>query len=112
MNRKLTCILCPRGCALEVGENLAVFGNFCPRGEKYAVDECTNPVRTVTATVRISNRKDTMLSVKTENPVPKGKMMEVMALLRTLSVPAPVAIGTVIAADVLGTNIIATGRVD
>ena len=112
MNKKLTCILCPRGCALDVTENLTVSGNFCPRGEKYAIAECTNPVRTVTATVRVSNRQDTMLPVKTESPVPKEKMMEVMALLRTISVTAPVTIGTVIAADVLGTNIIATGKVD
>lgn len=112
MNKKLTCILCPRGCALEVTEKLAVSGNSCPRGEKYAIDECTNPVRTVTATVRVGNRKDTMLPVKTEKPIPKEKMLEVMALLRQLSVAAPVTIGTVIAADVLGTNIIATGKVE
>lgn len=112
MNKKLTCILCPRGCALDVTENLTVSGNFCPRGEKYAIDECTNPVRTVTATVRVNNRKDTMLCVKTEAPIPKGKMMEVMALLRSISVSAPVAIGTVIIPDILGTNIIATGKVD
>ena len=84
MNKKLTCILW----------------------------ECTNPVRTVTATVRVCNREDTMLPVKTENPIPKGKMLEVMAHLRSISVPAPIGIGTVIAADVLGTNIIATGKVD
>ena len=35
-----------------------------------------------------------------------------MQLLRSISVTAPVAIGTVIAADVLGTNIIATGKVE
>lgn len=112
MSRKLTCILCPRGCTLEVTEELTVSGNACPRGGQYAVNECTNPVRTVTATVRVKNRVDMMLPVKTVTPVPKGKMREVMALLRRTSVTAPVAIGTVILPDVLGTDIIATGKVD
>ena len=60
----------------EVG-GLQVVGNSCPKGQEYAVNECTNPVRTVTSTVRVSNREDTMVSVKTAAPVPKEKMMEV-----------------------------------
>ena len=112
MKKQLTCILCPRGCPLTITEELAVTGNSCPRGEKYAIEESTNPVRTVTATVRVANRKDTMLSVKTEAPVPKEKMMDVMALLRSMTVTAPISIGEVIIADILGTKIIATQKVD
>ena len=112
MKKQLTCILCPRGCPLTITEDLTVTGNSCPRGEKYAIEESTNPVRTVTATVRVANRKDTMLSVKTEAPVPKGKMMDVMAHLRSMTVTAPIAIGEVIVADILGTKIIATQKVD
>lgn len=112
MKKTLTCILCPRGCALSVDENLAVSGNSCPRGEKYAVQECTRPVRTVTATVRVANRENTMLSVKTEAPVPKEHMMDVMAALRSMTVSAPIAMGTVVLGDILGTKIIATGKVD
>lgn len=110
--KTLTCILCPRGCSLSVSDTLTVTGNACPHGEKYAIAECTNPVRTVTATVRVDNRADTMLSVKTEAPVPKGKMMDVMAALRGMTVSAPVAIGAVIIPDILGTKIIATQKVD
>lgn len=112
MKRTLTCILCPRGCTLSVSEDLAVTGNACPRGEKYAIEECTHPVRTVTATVRVSNRTNTMLSVKTQAPVPKESMMNVMAHLRSMTVTAPIAMGTVIISNILGTNIIATQKVD
>ena len=112
MKKQLTCILCPRGCSLTVTGELSVTGNACPRGEKYAIEESTNPVRTVTATVRVANRKDTMLSVKTETPVPKEKMMDVMALLRSMTVTAPISIGAVIVEDILGTKIIATQKVD
>ena len=115
MERKITCILCPRGCAMTVTGDLGslqVSGNTCPKGAEYAIAECTNPVRTVTSTVRVNNRKDTMVSVKTAAPVLKGKMMDVMAALRSITVSAPVKIGDVILTDVFGTDIIVTKAVD
>ena len=115
MERKLICIICPRGCALTVKEEnfqLSVDGYGCTRGKEYAINECTNPVRTVTSTVRVANRHDTMVSVKTAAPVPKNKMMEVMARLRSTCVDAPVAIGDVILEDVFGTTVIATKDID
>ncbi len=114
MERKLTCIICPRGCALTavMGENgVAVTGHTCPKGETYAVNECTDPVRTVTATVRAANRTDTMVSVKTDRPVPKERMMDVMARLRQIAVNAPVAIGDVVLTDVFGANVVVTKAV-
>ena len=115
MKKDMICIICPRGCAMTVkGEpgNLTVTGNTCPKGEEYAINECINPVRTVTSTVRVANRKDTMVSVKTAAPVPKGKMMDVMALLRKTEVNAPVAIGDVVLTDVFGTEVIITKAID
>lgn len=115
MERNITCIICPRGCAMTVKEEagkLVVTGNTCPKGEEYAINECVNPVRTVTSTVRVANRKDTMVSVKTAAPVPKGKMMDVMALLRKTEVQAPVAIGDVVLTDVFGTTVIITKAID
>ena len=115
MERNMTCILCPRGCAMTVrGEvgGLQVVGNSCPKGQEYAINECTNPVRTVTSTVRVSNREDTMVSVKTAAPVPKEKMMEVMAQLRSITVSAPVKIGDVVFTGVFGTDIIVTKEID
>ena len=92
MTKDMTCIICPRGCALKVeieNENITVSGNSCPKGKQYAIDECTNPTRTVTSSVRVENLEDTMLSVKTENPVSKDKIFEVMRLIRAKSVCAP-----------------------
>ena len=114
MTRNITCIICPRGCAMTAeitAAGVTVTGHTCARGEEYAVAECTNPVRTVTATVRVSNRTDTMVSVKTAAPVPKGKMAEVMARLRQITVQAPIAMGDVILSDVFGTQIIATREI-
>lgn len=111
MNRKVTCIICPRGCAMTVtGEPsaLRVTGNTCPNGEKYAVSEVTNPVRTVTSTVAVSNRENTVVSVKTAAPVPKEAMMEIIAALRRRTVNAPISIGDVILPDIFGTQVVAT----
>lgn len=115
MERKLVCIICPRGCALTADmtdTGVTVTGNACPKGAEYAINECTNPVRTVTATVRVANRYNTMVSVKTAAPVPKGKMMEVMAALRKTQVEAPVAIGDVVIKDICGTSIVITKAVN
>ena len=115
MNRNITCIICPRGCALTVtgsGDALSVTGHACPRGEKYAIDECTNPVRTITSVVRVNNREDCMVSVKTKQPVPKAEIFSIMKLIHSASVAAPVKIGDAIIDNVCGTQIIATKNID
>ena len=111
MERKMICIICPRGCSLTAdvtADGVTVTGNACPKGAEYAVNECTNPVRTVTATVRVANRENTMVSVKTETPVAKGRMLEVMEMLRSISVNAPLAIGDEVLPDVCGSRIVVT----
>ncbi len=113
--RNITCIICPRGCGLEVEETaqgLKVVGNVCPRGEKYAIEECTHPVRTVTSFIRVDNRKDTMVSVKTSAPIPKESVFEAMKMIRSAKVSAPISIGDVLLADVFGASIIATKNID
>lgn len=115
MKRDMICIICPRGCSLtaEITDgNVTVTGNACPKGMEYATNECTNPVRTVTATVRVSNRYNCMASVKTSAPVAKDKMMDVMAALRGAQILAPVKIGDVILHDICGADIIVTKDVD
>ncbi len=114
MKRTITCIVCPRGCTMTAeisGENITVSGNACPRGEKHAVGECTNPVRSLTSIVRVGNREDTMVSVKSAAPIPKGKMFEIMDLIHRTAVEAPVHIGDVIIPDLFGTAIVATKEV-
>lgn len=115
MKRELTCIICPRGCALTVescADGYKVTGNSCSKGEKYAIDECTHPVRTVTSIVRVSNREDTMVSVKTSAPIPKENIMDVMGIVRRITVEAPVKIGQVLKDDVFGAQIIVTKDIE
>ena len=114
MKRVITCIVCPRGCTMAAdiqGETITVTGNSCPRGEKHAIGECTNPVRSLTSVIRISNREDTMVSVKSAAPIPKGKMFEIMERIHGTSVEAPVKIGDVLIPNLCGTDIIATTEI-
>ena len=111
MKRELICIICPRGCSMtaEVTDGkVIVSGNACKRGEEYAIAEMTAPKRTVTSIVRVSNREDTMVSVKTKDPIPKENIFDVMEKIRAAKVEAPVSIGDIIIDDIFGTCIIAT----
>lgn len=112
--KNLTCIICPRGCHLEIDDNFEVTGNFCPRGAKYAKEEITCPKRTITSIVRVKNRENTMVSVKTTQPVPKELMFEVLEEIKKIKVSAPVRIGDIVIKNILDTNsdIIITKNID
>ncbi len=113
--RRLTCIVCPKGCDLRVvladdGSITEISGYTCPRGKDYACSECTFPVRTVTSTVRCKDGE--MVSVKTSSPIPKEKMLEVMREINSATAENDVKIGDIIIKNVLGTgaDIVATSN--
>ncbi len=117
--RQLICIGCPLGCQMEAeqnedGEIVSIKGNTCPRGDAYARKELTCPTRIVTSTVRVEGGMRHMVSVKTKEDVPKGKIFDCMGEIRKLAVAAPVAVGDVILPDIAGTGValVATGNVD
>ena len=117
MDKVITCINCPVGCRMTVtlsddGSFVSVTGNTCPRGSKYAVQECTCPTRTVTAVIPV-NGISLPLSVKTSVPVPKNRIREIMEALGKIRVNPPVQIGDILAADLLGTgaDIVATRNI-
>ena len=88
----------------ESGEVVSVEGNTCPRGSKYARQECTLPLRVVTAVIPAEN-SEIPLSVKTAEPVPKHLIPSVMESLKQVSVSVPVRMGQVILPNVCGTGI-------
>lgn len=115
---KVTCVICPVGCEIEVDHEkvddahkiLDVRNNKCPRGFKYASAEVVNPERVLTSTVSLIGGETARLSVKSEMPVPKSSLFDCMKQIRKTSVVSPVKIGDVIIENVAGTgvNIIAT----
>ena len=115
--KNLICINCPLGCMLTVvmdGKKIvSVAGNTCRRGDTYARKELTNPTRIVTSTVRVLGGSESMVSVKTKEDIPKGKVLECVRALKDVVLPAPVKIGDVILEDAAGTgvSIVATKNV-
>ena len=115
---ELTCIRCPLGCRIAVekdgeGGELKISGNQCRRGEEYAREEVTCPRRIVTCLLSIDHAQEP-LSVKTDGGVPKEKVFEVLKEIKSVRLTAPVAIGTVILTNVLGTgvNVVATKTIE
>lgn len=104
--KELICIVCPRGCHLQVDEqnDYTVTGNGCPRGAAYGKTELTNPTRVLTSTVRIAGAAHRRLPVKTSTAIPKGLLFQAMEQVNGLQVQAPVALGQVLIADLLGTG--------
>ena len=109
---ELICIVCPKGCHLTVDESrdYAVSGHSCPRGEAYGKAELTHPTRTVTSTVRLAHGAHPRCPVKTDRPVPKALVPEVMRALDGVTLTAPVRIGQVVIEHICGTdaNVVAT----
>lgn len=105
------------GCSIAVemdgNEVVSVTGNTCKRGDVYARKEVTNPTRIVTSTVRVIGGKEDMVSVKTKEDIPKGKIFDCIKALKNVEVEAPVQIGDVIVPDAAGTgvDIVATKNV-
>ncbi|MEA1871106.1 MAG: DUF1667 domain-containing protein [Candidatus Bipolaricaulota bacterium] len=117
MEKKLICVSCPVGCEISVkteGDRVVeITGNRCPRGEIYARQETIAPMRVLPTSVKVHNGEWPLVSVKTDRPVPKDLIAEIMELVRTLSVEAPVNIGQIIAEDLLDTdaNLVATRNI-
>ena len=104
-----TCICCPLGCRIEValdenGQVSEVSGYTCKRGADYAAQEAVAPERMVTAVLCVSGCLEPV-SVKTQRPVPKAAMKDVLAAVAALRLDAPVAAGDVLIEDVCGTGV-------
>ncbi len=102
----MICIVCPMGCPLTVektADGFTVSGNTCPRGEKYAIAECTAPTRTLTSIVPVEGAD--MVSVKSAAPLPKEKIFDCVRVLSGITLKAPVRIGDVVVENILGTGV-------
>ena len=114
MEHQITCINCPVGCRMTVtvedGKVTKVAGNTCKRGDSYARTEITNPMRSLTTSVKVCGGVHPVVPVKSSGPVPKGKMFDCMEAINAACVKAPVKIGDIVIKDILGlgVDIIAT----
>ncbi len=110
----LTCVECPMGCAITVeknGDEIKVSGNNCPRGKAYAEAEITCPMRVLTTSVRCTDGR--VLPVKTDAPIKKSEMMDIMKTINAFVCPLPAKIGDILIANVSdGANVVATDNLE
>jgi CxxC motif-containing protein len=105
---KMICIVCPKGCSLEVtldGQTVVTIKPGCKRGHEYVRRELVDPRRMVATTVRVRGGLHPLLPVATAAPFPKPRLIELMDALREIEVEAPVAMGYPVLPDALGTGI-------
>lgn len=111
---ELTCVECPVGCRIEVTENdgkvVSVVGNSCPRGKAYAENEVVCPKRFVTSTVKTTDGR--MLPVKTDRPIRKTEIFEVMKKINSFTAAPPVKIGEILIENIdEDANLVSTGEI-
>lgn len=112
---RLNCTTCPSECLLTVEverdadgavvEVRSVTGNSCPRGDKFAHQELTCPMRVLTTTVAISGSDEVLLPVRTAEAIPLALHAQAMDLNRGLVVDAPIRMGDTVLKDLLNTGI-------
>ena len=105
---ELVCIVCPRGCALQVereGDTFRVTGNSCKRGEAFAISEQTAPMRTLCTTVRTAFPGVPVLPVRVSAEIPKEKIFPVMEAINAVTLETPVSMGGAILENVLGLGV-------
>lgn len=103
--KEMICIVCPRGCRLRVDEvTLEVKGNSCPKGAEYGKTEIIAPMRTVTGSVAIEGGIYPRLAVRTDRPIPKEKIFDIMEVLHSFTVKSPVKRGQILIENAAGTD--------
>jgi CxxC motif-containing protein len=106
---EIICVTCPQGCVLKVKHEgdqvLDVLETGCKRGREYALGELQDPRRMVASTVRVTGGLHPLVPVYTRSAFPKPLISQLAKVLRQVEVTAPVKIGQVLLADVLGTGI-------
>ena len=119
--KEFICIVCPNGCLLEAEIEDSngplvrnITGQLCDRGPAWAEQELINPMRTIAGNIAVIEGNFPLVSVKTDSPVPLGKILDVVKEIRHKKIHPPVRIGDILIKNVAGTssNIVATRNVD
>ena len=109
----VTCISCPLGCSVEVtrkGDDFELAGNRCKKGEEYVRQELTNPMRSITTTVKTTFSDFPRLAVKTDGEVPLKEIYLYMAEINAIEVTERLKPGDLVKAKLRDSdvNLVAT----
>lgn len=115
MIKTITCTECPHGCQItaeyENDKIQNVYGFSCERGKKYAENEVICPRRVLTTTMRTGD--GSVVPVKTDKPVKKTELFDVMSIINKSTAKLPVCIGDILIENVTeDVNVVATDYKD
>ena len=112
---QFNCTTCPSECLLTVEVDRdsndalmgvrSVTGNSCPRGDTFAHQELTCPMRVLTTTVAVSGSDEALLPVRTAEAIPLELHAQAIDLIRGVVVDAPIRMGDVVLKNLLDTSI-------
>ncbi|MDR0708172.1 MAG: DUF1667 domain-containing protein [Treponema sp.] len=116
MKKDIVCFMCPNSCVLSISGDEAkpqIENNRCYRGADFALKELRDPERTLTSTMRTRNGVLPLVSVRSDKPVKKAELREIIIQLDAVTIDAPVARGQVLmeSVGINKVNIIATRSV-
>ncbi|MBQ2049256.1 MAG: FAD-dependent oxidoreductase, partial [Spirochaetales bacterium] len=91
----VTCTVCPNGCQVRWDEKTGTFsGNRCMRGSRFAMQERTSPMRTVTTTVKTEGGK--LVPVRTDGKIGRDSVRGLVEKLRDVRLQGPHSAGDVV----------------
>ena len=95
------------------GDELVVTGNTCKRGKEFAINEMTDPRRTVCTTVRTSFPSVPVLPVRVSGAIPKNKIFDLMHEVNRITVSKRIGREEVVVPNILdlGVDLIATSNI-
>lgn len=105
---RMTCLLCPAGCEMDVIEEegrLRVEGHECDKGAAFAESEIRHPMRNLATSVPLQGTEAGMVSVRLSGPVPRDRIFPILEAIAGLRPDPPVRRGQVLISDVLGTGV-------
>lgn len=80
----VTCTVCPNGCQVRWDEKTGTFsGNRCMRGSRFAMQERTAPMRTVTTTMKTESGK--LIPVRTDGKIGRDGVRGLVEQLRAVT---------------------------
>jgi CxxC motif-containing protein len=113
----MVCFICPKSCLLsiqEVNGEIRVENNRCRRGIEFAVKELRDPERILTSTIRVNHGILPLVSIRSETPVKKTELKDLVKYFDGIIVNAPVSSGQILFSGIgkNNVNIIATRSVE
>ena len=113
---QLICILCPRGCHIQIQQvkdgEWKIEGHGCKRGKDYAIQEATCPLRVLTTSVWVEGGIR-LVSAKTDRSIPRIRLLSLLNRPK-INCKAPINIGDILVKNIAGTgaNLVATRKID